>query len=81
MRDNAAGSHINAAVAIAAQYAQLSNTTIVRNSFTSNQFQRALNGAAAISTMTMAQPLLPGRMEASCWEEMPMMVVMTTVQE
>ncbi|WP_185287725.1 hypothetical protein [Chryseobacterium lactis] len=58
MRDNAAGSHINAAVTpVAAQYAQLSNTTIVRNSFTSNQFQRALNGAAAISTMTMAPAL------------------------
>ncbi|AYZ12859.1 hypothetical protein EGY05_13410 [Chryseobacterium arthrosphaerae] len=55
MRDNTSGSHINAAVApVAAQYAQLSNTTIVRNSFTSNQFQRALNGAAVISTMAMS---------------------------
>lgn len=58
MRNNAAGSHINAAVTpVAAQYTQLSNTSIVRNSFTNNQFQRALNGAAVISTMTMAPAL------------------------
>ncbi|GAA4160362.1 hypothetical protein GCM10022217_24270 [Chryseobacterium ginsenosidimutans] len=54
MRDNAAGSHINAAVTpVAAQYTQLNNTTIVRNSFTNNQFQRALNGAAILSNMAM----------------------------
>ncbi|SHL07877.1 hypothetical protein [Chryseobacterium polytrichastri] len=54
MRDNGAGSHINAAVTpVAAQYTQLSNTSIVRNSFTNNQFQRALNGAAVISNMAM----------------------------
>lgn len=58
MRDNTSGSHINAAVSpVAAQYTQLSNTTIVRNSFTNNQFQRALNGAAVISNMTMAPAL------------------------
>ncbi|AZB26993.1 hypothetical protein EG339_21585 [Chryseobacterium bernardetii] len=55
MRDNTSGSHINAAVApVAVQYAQLTNTTIVRNSFTNNQFQRALNGAAVSSTMAMS---------------------------
>ncbi|WP_330747034.1 hypothetical protein [Chryseobacterium sp. CP-77] len=54
MRDNTSGSHINAAVApVTAQYTQLSNTTIVRNSFTDSQFQRALNGAAVISSMVM----------------------------
>lgn len=54
MRDNGAGSHINAAVTpVAAQYTQLSNTSIVRNSFTNNQFQRALNGATVTSTMAM----------------------------
>ncbi|HCM33879.1 thrombospondin type 3 repeat-containing protein, partial [Chryseobacterium sp.] len=58
MRDNTGGSHINAPVTPpAAQYAQLSNTSIVRNSFTNNQFQRALNGAAVISTMTMTPTL------------------------
>jgi alpha-tubulin suppressor-like RCC1 family protein len=58
MRDNAAGAHINTGVTpVTSQYTQLENTTIVRNSFTNNQFQRAMNGAAVTSTMVMS-PIL-----------------------